>query len=164
MAALREQIKNKLSLLKSNAACCEKKPGVDGNLSTPFTSQELSTAFKQLKIGKAQDPDNIPPEFLMHCDSKCLNWMREFYSLCLRHVTVLKIWRRATVVAILKPNKLVGDPKSYRPISLLCVPYKVLERLLLLRLNPVVDPQLPNEQAVILTRAFYSTTNTQTDQ
>ena len=50
-------------------------------------------------------------------------------------------------MTILKPDKSVGDPKSYRPISLLCVPYKVLERLLLARLNPVVDAQLSNEQA-----------------
>ena len=50
-------------------------------------------------------------------------------------------------MVILKPHKPVGNPKSYRPISLLCVPYKVLERLLLARLNPVVDPELPNKQA-----------------
>ena len=29
----------------------------------------------------------------------------------------------------LKTSKLHGGPKSYRPISLLCVPYKILERL-----------------------------------
>ena len=32
-------------------------------------------------------------------------------------------------------------------ISLLCVPLKLLERLLLSRLDPVIDPQLPTEQA-----------------
>ena len=40
----------------------------------------------------------------------------------------------------------MDDPRSYRPISLLCVPYKLLERLLLFRLEPVVDPQLPTLQ------------------
>jgi len=40
----------------------------------------------------------------------------------------------------------MDDPRSYRPISLLCVPYKLLERLLLFRLEPVVDPQLPTQQ------------------
>ena len=117
---------------------------MDGHLSTPFTSQELSTSIKQLRSGKAQGPDNILPEFLMQWGSKCLNWMREFCSLYLRYVTVPKIWRRATAVSILKPNKPVGDSKSYRPISLLCVPYKVLEKFLLTPLNPEVDPQLPN--------------------
>jgi len=40
----------------------------------------------------------------------------------------------------------MDDPRSYRQISLLCVPYKLLERLLLFRLEPLVDPQLPTQQ------------------
>ena len=43
--------------------------------------------------------------------------------------------------------KLVGDPKSYRAISLLCVPCKVLERLIYARIEPLIDPLLPKEQA-----------------
>ena len=39
------------------------------------------------------------------------------------------------------------DPKSYRPISLLCVPYKILERLIYTRVEPIVDPLLSCEQA-----------------
>ena len=41
----------------------------------------------------------------------------------------------------------MGDPKSYRPISLLCVPCKILERLIYARVDPFVDPLLPKEQA-----------------
>ena len=51
------------------------------------------------------------------------------------------------MVAIPKPGKSVGDPKSYRPISLLCVPYKILERLIYARVEPLIDPLLPKEQA-----------------
>ena len=58
-----------------------------------------------------------------------------------------KIWRRSTVAAVLKPNKPAQDSKSYRPISLLCVQFKILERLINIRIDPVVDPQLPREQA-----------------
>ena len=50
-------------------------------------------------------------------------------------------------MAILKPNKPADDPKSYRLISLLCVPYKNLEKLILACINPVIEPQLPTEQA-----------------
>ena len=46
-----------------------------------------------------------------------------------------------------KPGKPVGDPKSYRPISLLCVHYKILERLIYARVEPLIDPLLPKEQA-----------------
>ena len=49
-------------------------------------------------------------------------------------------------MAIPKPSKPVENPRSYRPISLLCVPYKILERLIHARVEPIVDPLLPREQ------------------
>ena len=51
------------------------------------------------------------------------------------------------MVTIPKPGKPVGDPKSYQPISLLCVLYKILERLIYTRIEPLIDPLLPKEQA-----------------
>ena len=51
------------------------------------------------------------------------------------------------MVAILKPAKPVGDPKSYQPISLLCVFYKILERFIYARVEPLIGPMLSKEQA-----------------
>ena len=51
------------------------------------------------------------------------------------------------MVAIPKSNKPVNDARSYRPISLLCVPYKILERLIHSRVEQIIDPHLPPEQA-----------------
>ena len=39
------------------------------------------------------------------------------------------------------------DSKSYRPISLVCVSYKILERLIYARVEPLIDPLLPKKQA-----------------
>ena len=47
-----------------------------------------------------------------------------------------------------KPMKPVGDPKSYKLISLLCVPYKIPERLIYVCVKPIIDPLLPKKQAV----------------
>ena len=49
--------------------------------------------------------------------------------------------------SIPNPNKPFGDPKSYRPIFFLYVPFKVLERLLYARFKPNIDSLLPREQA-----------------
>ena len=57
------------------------------------------------------------------------------------------MWRTATVTAILKPNKPPESPSSYRPISLLCVAFKLMERLIHNRIQPIVDSALPHEQA-----------------
>jgi len=64
----------------------------------------------------------------------------------MRQLKIPKIWRRALIVAIPKPEKPLGDPKSYRPISLLCV-LNILERLIYARVKPIIDPLLPQEQA-----------------
>ena len=41
----------------------------------------------------------------------------------------------------------MGNPKSYRPISLLCVLYKILERLIYTRIEPLINPLLPKVRA-----------------
>ena len=75
------------------------------------------------------------------------SWLCGFLSCCLHHLKIPKVWRIALVVAIPKPKKPVEDPKNYCPISLLCVPNKILERLLHARFEPIVDPLFPREQA-----------------
>ena len=115
----------------------------DANLSSDFTVEELEAAIKKVKSGKVPGRDNIHPEFVIHQSAKTTAWLCSFFTSCSRRSKLLKTWRLATVVALPKPNKLVQDPKSYRPISLLCVPFKILERLIHSR----IDPQLPREQA-----------------
>lgn len=58
-----------------------------------------------------------------------------------------KLWRKSKIVALLKPGKSPSDPKSYRPISLLCHTFKLFERLILNRLTVTIDPTLIPEQA-----------------
>ena len=113
------------------------------NISESFVSQEFAAALKHLKPGKAPGPDSIFPELITHAGAALNSWLSGFLSSCLHHLIIPKVWRRALVAAIPKPKKPVEDPKSYRTISLVCVPNKILERLIHTR----VDPLLPKEQA-----------------
>ena len=122
-------------------------PSSSANLSAAFSAREFPDALQHLKSGKAPGLDSICPEFILHAGPALKSWLREFLSSCMRQLKIPKIWRRALIVAIPKPMKPIGDPKSYRPISLLCVPYKILERLIYTRVEPIVDPLLPREQA-----------------
>ena len=65
----------------------------------------------------------------------------------LHHTTPLSTGGSSQHVLVIPP---MGDPKSYRPISLLCVPYKILERLIYARVEPLIDPLLLKEQAGFL--------------
>ena len=66
---------------------------------------------------------------------------------CPHDLTTPKIQRRALVVTISKPKKLVVDPMRDYSISLLCVLYKILSRLIHTCVTSIIDPQLPREQA-----------------
>ena len=58
-----------------------------------------------------------------------------------------KLWRKSKVIAILKPGKYSSIPESYEPISLLCHTYKLLERMILNRLNPITEHTIIKGQA-----------------
>ena len=117
------------------------------NISDNFSQREFAAALQHLKPGKAPGPDSICPELILHAGAALKSWLRDFLSFCLCRLKIPKIWRRALVVAIPKAGKSVGDPKSYRPISLVYVPYKILERLIYARVEPSIDSLLPKEQA-----------------
>jgi len=56
-------------------------------------------------------------------------------------------WRKAKVIAVAKPGKDPSLAANYRPISLLSVCYKLLERLALQRISPTVEGLLGPDQA-----------------
>jgi hypothetical protein len=55
--------------------------------------------------------------------------------------------KKAKVIAILKPRKPANEVSSYRPISLLSVCHKFLEKLIYNRISPIIEENLPIEQA-----------------
>ena len=112
----------------------------------PFTEEELNTRIKSLKNGKAIGLDNISVEEIKHFGLKARKWLLQFFNNFLFQQKIPRIWRRTKVVALLKPGKNCSEPKSYRPISLLSHLYKLLERLLLKRIAPIIKTHLMEEQ------------------
>ena len=100
------------------------------NISESFTCQKFAADLKHLKQGKAPGPDLICPKLITHVGAALKSWLCGFLTSCLRHLKIPKVWRRALAVPIPKSKKPVKDPKSYHPISLLCVLYKILEWLI----------------------------------
>ncbi|KAK4467974.1 hypothetical protein MN116_000244 [Schistosoma mekongi] len=103
-------------------------------------------AIRQIKNGKSARPDNIPAEALktdIETTSKIL------------HILFRKIWEEEQVPADWKEVYLIKIPKkgdlsnceNYRGITLLSVPGKVFNRVLLNRIKDPVDAQLRDQQA-----------------
>lgn len=54
---------------------------------------------------------------------------------------------KSKIIGILKPGKSPDDPKNYRPIALLSVIYKLVEKMIYSRIKSKIDSILPPEQA-----------------
>ena len=90
----------------------------------PLGGRSLLSALRRLKPGKSPELDSIFPKFILHAGSALKSWFCNFLNSCMRQLKIPKFSRRALAVAVPKPEKPLGDPKSYRPMSLLCVPFK----------------------------------------
>ena len=107
----------------------------------PFLTSDVDTALQLVKAGTAPGNDKVHPEFLTHLGPMARTWTSSFFA------RVVEDWRKAKVMAIEKPGKDPNLAASYRPISLLSMCYKLLERLVLKRISPTVKTILSPDQA-----------------
>jgi len=118
----------------------------DNSLPHPFTEEEISTALQKTKPATAPGY-NIHVEILKNLGPKARIWLSKFFSRIMATDSISKIWRKAKVIAVEKPDKDPSLAANYRPISLLSVCYKLLERLALQRISPAVEGLLSPDQA-----------------
>ncbi len=103
----------------------------------PITEPEVITAASALKNNRAVGLDDVPGEFwkaVLTPGSYALRQFTLFCNTCWTNKEVPDQWHESRVVMLFKK----GDPAScenYRPISLLCIAYKLFANILLRRLR-----------------------------
>lgn len=95
-----------------------------------FSVDEVLTAIRKIKSGKAAGPDGVPPEVVklaVESNPEVFTSMFNFYLL---KGFFPDSWKSAALVLLEKPRKPNQTEVSYRPICLLDVTGKVFEHLL----------------------------------
>jgi len=112
------------------------------------TDSDKAAIFLLLRVAQKRQDGCIFPWFTLHAASTLKSWLCGFFISFTRQLKIHNIGKRALIVAIPKLNKPFKDPKGYQyyPISLLCVPFKNIERLIYSRIEPLIDTLLPQEQ------------------
>ena len=108
-----------------------------------FTKEEYEKAKKQVKEGKAPGEDNLMPEVVKRCDIDDI--------LLLFSNKILMEGRKPDQLSILDitPIPKSGDLSNtgnYRGISLASLATKLVDRMILNRIRPKIDPHLRNNQ------------------
>ena len=107
---------------------------------------EIKKAIKALKSGKSAGPDNIPPEALKHSMEESTELLHSLFKKIWQEGGVPKEWKEGYIVKIPKKGDL-HECSNYRGISLLSVPGKVLNRIILERIMLAADHLLREQQA-----------------
>ena len=92
------------------------------------TPEEVRETLKSLPIGKAAGPDLIDNRLLKKLAQPLFLTLSDLFILSLSSGSVPHIWKQANVTPIHKKND-PSDMFNYRPISLLSIVSKVLEKL-----------------------------------
>lgn len=123
------------------------------------TEEELTDEIKKLKNKKAPGIDQINNQLIKKLPSRGIQYLLFIINACLKYSYFPDRYKTAKIIAILKSSKNPSFPSSYRPISLLCVISKLLERIILNRLNKHLDAHniIPEEQHGF--KKYFSTTH-----
>lgn len=119
--------------------------------SSPYGSavvaDEVNAAILSVKPNRACGTDGIFPEFMINLGIKARAWLATFLTKCYNKTWTPKQWKFSMVRSVLKPGKPKNSVESYRPISLLCVCYKIFERIVHNRIANEIYARTPMDQA-----------------
>ena len=96
-----------------------------------LTTTQVQEAIQHSKNNNSVGPDNLSIRHLKHIGPLGLTFLTSMYTAALNKNIIPHMWKLANIIPIPKPNKDTNMGTSYRPISLLSVVAKTLEKCLL---------------------------------
>lgn len=98
------------------------------------TDKELAFALKQQAIGNVPGPDELDAIIVKQICNKHKFFAKMFFDKCLSLGHFPTIWKKGQVIFFSKRNKSPTSPRGYRPITLLSIFGKILERIIKTRI------------------------------
>ena len=92
-----------------------------------LTVAEVRLSLESIDISKATGPDQLSGRILKECAAQLAPSLTTLFNKSLQLGIVPDLWKSANVAPVHKKNDK-QNAENYRPISLLCLPSKILER------------------------------------
>ncbi len=94
-----------------------------------ISDEKILNIIRSLNPNKAHGWDEISVRMIKICDVALLPPLKLLFESCMRHGVFPEVWKKANVVPIHKKNSK-NSKQNYRPISLLPIFGKILEKLI----------------------------------
>jgi hypothetical protein len=113
----------------------------------PPTLEEISQALKQMKNRKAPGNDDISADLLKTGGLPVLKWLHKIFVDIWENEEIVDDWTLAILIRLFKNKGDKTKCDNYRGISLLVVASKLFTRVILNRIQELIDRQLLEQQA-----------------
>ena len=94
------------------------------------TEEAIVEFIGSLDVSKSCGPDNLPAVVLRNCAKELTKSIFDLFRNFRRLGIYPSAWKIGAVSPIFKKKRSKADAINYRPVTLLCIVSKVLERLL----------------------------------
>ncbi|RUA06843.1 MAG: hypothetical protein DSY43_01110, partial [Gammaproteobacteria bacterium] len=117
-----------------NLALTQSVPEVTGEIDADISAEEIRSAIKNLKVGKAAGPDELVAEMFKHSASFLVPYLTQLFNAMFHKGHYPKTWTKSILVPIYKKGS-INNPDNYRGISLTSTFSKIFTHVLNKRLQ-----------------------------
>ena len=116
------------------------------NLNRPITSKDIETVIRNLPANKNTGPDSFAAEFYQKFRQKLTPILLKLFQKISQEGKLPNSFYGATITLIPKPDKDATKKENYRPISLMSINAKLLNKILAIRIQQHIKKIIHHHQ------------------